>query len=69
MPDLAALVPDLGIGAWLLVTLGALIVGFSKTALPGAGTIAVGLFALAMPAKESTAALLLLLIEIGRAHV
>ena len=62
MPDLAALVPDLGVGAWLLVTLGALIVGFSKTALPGAGTIAVGLFALAMPAKESTAALLLLLI-------
>src|SRR5699024_5387552 len=62
MPDLAALAPDLGVGAWLLVTLGALIVGFSKTALPGAGTIAVGLFALAMPAKESTAALLLLLI-------
>lgn len=62
MPDPAALVPDLGVGAWLLVTLGALIVGFSKTALPGAGTIAVGLFALAMPAKESTAALLLLLI-------
>src|SRR5699024_10662251 len=62
MPDIAALVPDLGVGAWLLVTLGALAVGFSKTALPGAGTIAVGLFALAMPAKESTAALLLLLI-------
>lgn len=48
--------------AWLLVALGALIVGFSKTALPGAGTIAVGIFAFAMPAKESTAALLLLLI-------
>src|SRR5699024_9979154 len=62
MPGSAARVPDLGVGAWLLVTLGALIVGFSKTALPGAGTIAVGLFALAMPAKESTAALLLLLI-------
>ena len=53
MPELAALVPALGIGAWLLVAAGALIVGFSKTALPGAGTIAVGLFAL----------------EIGRAHV
>ncbi|MDN6329792.1 MAG: sulfite exporter TauE/SafE family protein [Brachybacterium sp.] len=62
MPDLAALIPDLGVGPWLLVALGALIVGFSKTALPGAGTIAVGVFALAMPAKESTAALLLLLI-------
>lgn len=62
MPEIAALVPDLGLGPWLLVALGALIVGFSKTALPGAGTIAVGVFALAMPAKESTAALLLLLI-------
>ncbi|MGO1408856.1 MAG: sulfite exporter TauE/SafE family protein [Brachybacterium sp.] len=62
MTEIAALVPDLGLGPWLLVALGALIVGFSKTALPGAGTIAVGVFALAMPAKESTAALLLLLI-------
>src|SRR5690625_373674 len=62
MPDIAALVPALGVSSWILVTLGALVVGFSKTALPGAGTIAVGLFALAMPAKESTAALLLLLI-------
>ena len=44
------------------MVLGALIVGFSKTALPGAGTLAAGAFALAMPAKESTAALLLLLI-------
>ena len=62
MPDLAALIPALGVGPWLLVIAGAFVVGFSKTALPGAGTIAVGLFALAMPAKESTAALLLLLI-------
>ena len=62
MSDFAALIPALSSSAWLLVILGALIVGFSKTALPGAGTIAVGLFALAMPAKESTAALLLLLI-------
>jgi uncharacterized membrane protein YfcA len=38
------------------------VVGFSKSALPGAGTIAVGLFALALPPKESTAALLILLI-------
>ncbi|ASK65921.1 hypothetical protein CFK39_08870 [Brachybacterium avium] len=62
MSDLAALIPALGVGPWMLVALGALIVGFSKTALPGAGTIAVGIFAFAMPAKESTAALLLLLI-------
>ncbi|MFC7455863.1 sulfite exporter TauE/SafE family protein [Brachybacterium sp. GCM10030267] len=62
MPDLAALLPTLSVASWLLVCAGALVVGFSKTALPGAGTIAVGLFALAMPAKESTAALLLILI-------
>lgn len=62
MSDLAALLPDLSTSSWLLVVLGALIVGFSKTALPGAGTLAAGAFALAMPAKESTAALLLLLI-------
>ena len=62
MSDLAALLPDLSTSSWLLVVLGALIVGFSKTALPGAGTLAAGAFALAMPAKESTAALMLLLI-------
>lgn len=62
MPDLLALIPDLGVGPWLLLAIGALIVGTSKTAMPGAGTLAVGLFALAMPAKESTAALLILLI-------
>ncbi|MFL0458228.1 sulfite exporter TauE/SafE family protein [Brachybacterium paraconglomeratum] len=62
MSGLAALLPDLSTTSWLLVVLGALIVGFSKTALPGAGTLAAGAFALAMPAKESTAALLLLLI-------
>ncbi|WME22883.1 sulfite exporter TauE/SafE family protein [Brachybacterium sp. GU-2] len=62
MSDLAALLPDLSTTSWLLVVLGALIVGFSKTALPGAATLAAGAFALAMPAKESTAALLLLLI-------
>lgn len=62
MSDLASLLPDLSTSSWLLVVLGALIVGFSKTALPGAGTLAAGAFALAMPAKESTAALLLLLV-------
>lgn len=62
MPDLDSLLPTLPAASWALVVLGALIVGFSKTALPGAGTLAAGAFALAMPAKESTAALLLLLI-------
>ncbi|MGP9683891.1 MULTISPECIES: sulfite exporter TauE/SafE family protein [unclassified Brachybacterium] len=61
MSDLAALIPTLGAATWVLVMIGALVVGLSKTAMPGGGTIAVGLFALALPAKESTAALLLLL--------
>jgi uncharacterized membrane protein YfcA len=57
-----ALLPDQSPSAWVLVLIAALVVGLSKAALPGAGTIAAGLFALALPAKESTAALLLLLI-------
>ncbi|MGP5696255.1 sulfite exporter TauE/SafE family protein [Brachybacterium alimentarium] len=61
MSDLAALIPTLGTATWVLVMIGALVVGLSKTAMPGGGTIAVGVFALALPAKESTAALLLLL--------
>jgi uncharacterized membrane protein YfcA len=54
--------PDLSAASWTLVVVAALVVGFSKSALPGAGSVAAGMFALAMPAKESTAALLLLLI-------
>lgn len=61
MSDLAALIPTFGTATWVLVMIGALVVGLSKTAMPGGGTIAVGVFALALPAKESTAALLLLL--------
>lgn len=48
--------------AWMLLALGAVVVGMSKTALPGAGTVAVALFAAVLPARESTATLLLLLI-------
>ena len=47
---------------WVLLGLGALVVGLSKTALPGGGTLAVVLFASALPARESTAALLVLLL-------
>ncbi|QEW04914.1 sulfite exporter TauE/SafE family protein [Microbacterium lushaniae] len=46
----------------MLLALGAVVVGLSKTALPGAGTLAVALFAAVLPARESTATLLLLLI-------
>lgn len=44
------------------LVLAAIVVGFSKTSFGGVGAIAVSLFALVMPAKESTATVLLLLI-------
>lgn len=54
--------PDLAWFAWALLALGALVVGLSKTAVPGAGTIAAALFAAVLPARESTGTLLVLLI-------
>lgn len=54
--------PDLGILAWAALALGAAVVGMSKAALPGVNTIAIALFAAALPAKQSTGALLVLLI-------
>lgn len=48
--------------AWSLLIVAGLIVGLSKTALPGANTISIAIFASVMPAKESTGALLVLLI-------
>ncbi|MFB7842705.1 sulfite exporter TauE/SafE family protein [Microbacterium sp. NPDC056052] len=53
---------DLAPWAWALLALAAAIVGVSKTALPGASTISVALFAAFLPARTSTGALLLLLI-------
>lgn len=47
--------------AWAALAVGAVTVGISKTAIPGAN-IAVALFAMVLPAKPSTAALLVLLI-------
>ncbi|WP_396652439.1 sulfite exporter TauE/SafE family protein [Microbacterium radiodurans] len=55
-------VPELSVLAWSLLALGAVVIGLSKAALPGAGTIAVALFAAALPAKQSTGTILLLLI-------
>lgn len=46
----------------VLLAMAALIVGVSKTAIPGATTIAVAIFAAILPAREATAALLILLI-------
>lgn len=47
---------------WTLLGVAAVVVGLSKTAVPGAGTVAVAIFAAVLPAKQSTGTLLLLLI-------
>lgn len=47
---------------WTLLALGALVTGLSKTGIAGLGVLAVALFANAMPARESTGALLPLLL-------
>ena len=54
--------PELSLLAWVALAVGAVMIGLSKAALPGAGTIAVVLFAAALPAKQSTGTILLLLI-------
>lgn len=54
--------PELSVIAWLALAAGAVVIGLSKAALPGAGTIAVALFAAALPAKQSTGTILLVLI-------
>ncbi|PKQ18077.1 MAG: sulfite exporter TauE/SafE family protein [Actinobacteria bacterium HGW-Actinobacteria-8] len=50
------------LAAALLMGLAAVVIGFSKTALGGLAVIAVAIFATILPAKESTAAILVLLI-------
>lgn len=45
-----------------LLGVAALLVGFAKTAIGGVGSIAIAIFALVLPTKESTAAILLLLL-------
>lgn len=54
--------PELAPLAWALLAVGAVIVGLSKTGVPGAGSLAVACFASALPARTSTGALLVLLI-------
>ena len=46
----------------MVLATAALLVGFAKTAIGGLGSVAVALFAGVMPARESTAAVLLLLL-------
>ena len=47
---------------WLALGLASATIGFAKTAIGGAGTLAVVIFAFVLPARESTGALLPLLI-------
>jgi len=54
--------PELSAFSWFVLGLGALVVGLSKAALPGGGTLAVALFASVLPARSSTGTLLVLLI-------
>lgn len=59
---MTSLIPDLAPVAWALLALAAVLVGVSKTALPGINTLSIAVFAAILPAKASTGALLLLLI-------
>lgn len=54
--------PDLAVWAWIILALAAVTIGLAKTAIPGGGILPVALFAAVLPARTSTAALLLLLI-------
>jgi len=47
---------------WVLLALAALVIGVSKTGIPGLGILAVTLVALVMPAKQSTGLILPMLI-------
>lgn len=53
---------DLTASGWLIVALAALCVGMAKTGFNGLGMVAVVLMALVMPARQSTGALLTILI-------
>ena len=58
MTDLATL----SVAAWLVLVVGAFVIGFSKTAIGGLVMVAVALFAAVLPARWSTGVALLLLI-------
>jgi hypothetical protein len=55
-------VPVLSLGRWILGAASALLVGFSKSAMPGIAVVFVPIFAEVLPARASTGALLPLLI-------
>lgn len=54
--------PEYSILQWCILVFSTLIIGLSKTGMPGAGVLAVPLFALVMPARVSTGVILPMLI-------
>jgi hypothetical protein len=54
--------PDLSLWQWVLGAVCAILVGFSKTGIAGIGIVIIPLMAEVFPARESTAAMLLMLI-------
>lgn len=55
-------VTDISPLAWVALAGAAMVIGVSKTALPGAGTVVIAVFAAVLPARASTGALLGLLL-------
>jgi uncharacterized protein len=53
---------DLAFGAWCGLVVAAALVGVAKTAVSGVGSVAVVIFAIVLPARESTGAILPLLV-------
>ncbi|WP_329081589.1 sulfite exporter TauE/SafE family protein [Streptosporangium sp. NBC_01469] len=54
--------PSLDAAQWVILLAALFLVGFSKTGVSGTGTVAIALFALVLPTKESTGTLLPLLL-------
>ena len=53
---------DITAGGWMILGVSALLIGLSKTGLPGVGILAIPLVALEIPARQSTGLLLPMLI-------
>ncbi|MBN1804865.1 MAG: sulfite exporter TauE/SafE family protein [Sedimentisphaerales bacterium] len=54
--------PDLELSGWIIVALCAMMIGISKTGIPGVAILAVPLMAIAIPARQSVGVLLGILI-------
>jgi uncharacterized membrane protein YfcA len=57
-----SVIPELSLTSWAWLALAAALVGFAKTAIGGFASVSVVLFAAVLPAKDSTGALLPLLL-------